>query len=150
MARRLGSTENTLNIQDNLSGTEIGLHYRMPTTKETSAYANGMVQRKGNKMKRQLGEMRQKFGARILTGFNDGNFEKPVGEKWMPISSNPKSQQYDPDWKALIKEQASDIIEALAIHVFEVSVSIQDAEDGDEEMADDELLEDGDEPVGKL
>ena len=132
MARRLGADLNELRLQDNISGSEIVLFYRMPTTEEMNSYSNGMVQRKGNKIKKQLGEMRQKYGARILSGIGDKSFEKKVGDKWVPIHSETSSKLYDKDWKKQVQEMAPDIIETLAIHVFETSVQLA-ADDEDAE-----------------
>jgi len=133
MARRLGAQNNKFELQDNLSDSTIVLFYRMPTTEEIAAYSNGMVQRKGNKLKRQVGEMRQKYGALILTGVGPQSFEKKAGDKWLPVISDPAAKDFDKDWKSHVAAQAPDIIEALAIHVFETSVQL--AEPDDEEDA---------------
>jgi hypothetical protein len=125
--RVLGTKENKLILQDNLSGSEITLFYRMPTTQEVNAYANGMVTRKGNKLQRTLGEMRQLHGTKILTGVGEGSFGRMVEGKVVPLSSNPASANFDQDWKRQVAEQAPDIVEALAIHVFEVSVQVSEA-----------------------
>ena len=139
MARKLGDENNTVVIQDNLSDSEITLHYRMPTTTELTAYSNGMVVRRGNKLKRQVGEMRQKYGARILIGVGPDSFERREGGKWLPVISDPAAAGFDKDWKSHVVDQAPDIIEALAVHVFETSVQLAtpDDDDDDDDEGDD-------------
>lgn len=140
MARRLSDEINELRIEDNISGSTIVLYYRMPTTRESIGYTNGLTRRKKNKLVMNMGETRQKYGARILKGFRDGDFERMDGE-YLPMASDPKSVNYCPEWKEHVMQHASDIIEALAIHVFESSVEMSsDAE----AMEDDQ--EQGEEP----
>jgi len=149
MPRRLSDETNELRIQDNISGSEIVLYYRMPTTEESIRYTNQMQQRRKNKLVLRLGEVRQKFGAAILTGFRDGDFEIKAGDQYAPIASDPTSRYFDPHWKEHVMQRAADIIEALAIHVFEASVEAAgDEADGeaDGEAAGDEA---GDEDVEK-
>lgn len=122
--------QNLLELTDNLSTddngnpTIIGLYYRMPTTKEAHGFTNGMVVRQGNKMVRNLGQVRQTYGAAILVGITEGCFGRKVDGKTVPISSNPASPHYVEDWKDRVKKQAPDCIELLAIRVFESSVSL--------------------------
>lgn len=138
--------QNQLDLSDALSGGRIGLLYRMPTTKENSGYSNGMVVRRGNKMERNLGQVRQTYGAAILTGIvdyqSDGktehSFGKLVNGQPVGISSNPASPNYDPNWKELVVKQAPDCIEILAIQVFEASVSKAQVEDEEPEQVEDE------------
>ncbi len=132
MARRLGEENNKVIIQDNLSNSELELYYRMPTTAELTAYGNGLVKRQGNKIKRQIGEMRQKYGALILTGVGSTSFEKKVGDKWLPVISDPAAKNYDKDWSSHVVKQAPDIIEGLAIHVFEASVQLAVPDDDED------------------
>lgn len=123
MARRLGG-DNLLKIQDNISGSEIHLNYRMPTTKEVVSYRNGSTKRVRNTLVGCVGENRLEHGAKILTGFREGDFEKQADGKWVPISSDPKSKHYDPDWKNIVCKQAPDLIETLAVHVFDASSQV--------------------------
>ena len=141
MARRLSDEINELRIEDNISGSTIVLYYRMPTTQESIGYTNELTQRKRNKLVMRFGETRQKYGALILKGFRDGDFERMEGGKYVPMAADPKSENYFPEWKEHVMQHASDIIEALAIHVFESSVEMSsDAE----AMEDDQ--EQGEEP----
>ncbi len=135
MARRLGA-DNVLIIQDNISDSEIHLNYRMPGTKEIVSYRNGATKRVRNALVNRMGENRLEHGQKILTGFREGDFEKQVKEKWVPLASDPKSKNYDPEWKNIVSEQAADLIETLAVHVFDASsqvlAPVEDEADADE------------------
>jgi hypothetical protein len=126
MARRLSEEQNELKIRDQLSNSEIVLYYKMPTTEQRLQYFNESVQRKGNRIVTRIGEQRQHFGFLILTGFRDGDFEIYLENQYVPISSNPASRHFHPDWKQWLKEHAMDLIELLAVHVFEASAVIED------------------------
>lgn len=124
MPRRLGAPRNELVVQDNLSGTEIVLYYRMPTTREKVNYENMSLQRKGNKVIQNIGDARRRYGFEILTGFRERDFERiGPGESWVPMSSDPKSPHYDPNWKSVVADQASDLVELLAARVFDHSAA---------------------------
>jgi len=133
MPRRLSDELNELWIEDNISGSRILLHYRMPTSKEAIRYTNELTQRKKNKIVIQFGETRQKLGAEILEGFRTGDFERMDGDRYVPMASDKTSEHYWPEWKEVIKQYAPDIIEALAIHVFERSTETGDDEEEDPE-----------------
>jgi len=133
MPRRTGNEPNILRIRDHISDSDIVLFYRMPTTREQVAYTNGLIQRRGKKVVYRQGEMRMKYGAAILTGFRTGDFEKQDRDgKWVPYASDPESPRYDPDWKNLICEHAPDLVELLAVHVFESPAEIADDDDGED------------------
>lgn len=131
MARRLSDDKNTLKINDNISGSDIVFTYRMPTTKERTDYSNMAVRRKRNKVEFKSSEARQNYGLRILDGIRDGDFEIKKSGKYVPISSDPESKNYDKDWKKHIEKHAIDLIEILAAHVFEGSADIDDGESQD-------------------
>lgn len=123
MPRVLGGTH-ILIIQDQLSNSEIHLKYRMPTSKEIISYRNGGMKRKRNKVIDRIGENRIEHGLKILVGFRDGDFLKEDG--------TPLSVENDSNWKDLVKEQASDLIETLAFQVFDGSSQVIHPEDEDE------------------
>lgn len=130
MARRLGDELNEMRFQDNLSDTEIVLFFRMPTTKERIAYTNEAYRLKGRKMINRSAETRMKYGLEILGGFRDGDFERKQGDDWKPIASDSASDNYFPEWKEHVKKYASDLIEHLALRVFDMPVQIpEEAED---------------------
>lgn len=127
MARRLYAERNVMNLQDHLSGTEIRLHYRMPTNRERLGYEGMSLQRKGNKVIQNVGEARRRYGLEILVGFGEGDFEKPGPDgTWVPMSSDPKSPHYDPNWKQVVSEQAADLVELMATRVFDMSATALD------------------------
>jgi len=132
--RQLGDELNTLTIQDNISNSTIRLFYRTPTPQERIGYDNEVIQRKRNKVITRLGQTRLKYGTEILMGFRTGDFVRKIGDREVPISSEPGSENYDPEWKNTIKKYASDLVIALAVHVFESSTETgPDEEDGEEE-----------------
>lgn len=129
MARRLCEDElNSLKMYDHLSGSDIVIFYRMPTTEERSGYTNESILRQRNKIVNRYGETRQKYGYKILEGVREGDFEIKKDGKWVPISSDPNSEYFIPDWKKHIRKNAPDILEALAARVFDVSVEVLEEE----------------------
>lgn len=123
MPRIFSDEPNKLTLRDNLSNSDIVLYYRQPTVKEVAAYTNNMTKRIRNKIVNRVGENRQEYGMSILTGFREGDFLIPKNQNGktekVPISSDPNSPHYDPNWKAQVQKYAADLIAALAIHVFE-------------------------------
>jgi hypothetical protein len=136
MARRLGDNH-TLIIQDNVSDSDIHLYHRMPDPKEIISYRNGNSKRVRNKIVDCTGENRLRHGKKILKGFREGDFEKRDDKgKWVKFSSDPKSKHYDPDWRKLLEAQASDLIELLAVHVFDASGQKITEDEQDEDSED--------------
>lgn len=126
MPRVLGEEINSVKFSDNLSGSELEVYYRQPTTEERAAYSNESVQRKRNKVLFRAVQARQKFGLKILTGIREGDFLIKKEGKTMPIASDPASPNFDPNWKTLIMTHAADVVELLALHVFDASVETLD------------------------
>ncbi|MCK4788219.1 MAG: hypothetical protein KAV87_31035, partial [Desulfobacteraceae bacterium] len=83
------------------------------------AFSNESIQRKRNKILFRTAQARHKFGLAIFSGVREGDFIIKRGGKKIPIASDPKSPNHDPNWKDLMMRHASDIIELLAAHVFE-------------------------------
>jgi hypothetical protein len=119
MPRRLSDDRNELILQDNISGGQIALYYRMPTTTERVAFANESIRRMASRIELKRGEMRLKYGAAILDGIREGDFEVKKNGAYVAIASDPASPNFDPDWKNFVKNHAADLIEILAVHVFE-------------------------------
>jgi hypothetical protein len=140
--RELKSTNtNKLVVHDGLSGGEIELYYRTPTTAERVSYMSRLVKREKDKVKMRSAETRLHFGMEILTGFKDGAF----GFDGNPISSDPAHPNYREDWKDLVKETASDLVSLLGFVVFE-GARVEGQQDGieiEEEVAEDAV------PFGK-
>jgi hypothetical protein len=120
MPRALNNKPCEVTFYDRISGSKITLYFGLPTTEERTTYINSMVTRVGNKIKNNTSEARQKWGLKILQGFKEGAFEK---DDKVPVSSDPQSPHYDPEWKSLVKQFAADVIAMLAIHVFESSLN---------------------------
>jgi hypothetical protein len=137
MARRLGDELNEMRFQDNLSGSEIVLFYRMPTTKERIGYANESFRRTGKKVINRSVETRMKYGAAILKGFREGDFEIESKGEYAPISCDSKSEHYFPDWHAFVVNHAPDLIEYLAIRVFDIPVQLPDEDEEETETGED-------------
>lgn len=112
--RVLGSKQNTLKLNDNISGSELELYYRQPSTKERQAYQAQAFPRKGSKVKVNLVATQIKFGKRIITGFEEGNFGMIEDGKTVVFSADPDSKNYRKDWKDLLEKHASDILMILA------------------------------------
>lgn len=134
MARYLGTAENELRIFDNLSGSDIVLKYRTPTTKERNDFTNYAIVRKRNRVEYRVVEAQTLYGARILTGIRDGDFEVPDEDgAVVPLSSNPASPNYRADWKELLTKHASDIVQALGAQVFDRSVETDTGPDPEDD-----------------
>lgn len=140
MARRESDKQNELKIHDNLSDSDITLLFRMPTTKERQNYQNMVLGRKRNKINYNQAAARLEFGLKILTGFNEGDFERKIGDRHVPFSYQEGTENYYPEWREWIGKHASDLVMLLAAHVYDVSAVINEADDMDD--SDDEASED--------
>lgn len=115
MPRDLKPTQqNKLIIHDAISGSDVELWYRMPTTQEMVAYQARAIRREAGRIKNRTVETRLEFGRRILTGFRYGDFTFDGA----PISCSGGTG-YREDWAELIATAAPDLIQALAFTVFE-------------------------------
>jgi hypothetical protein len=132
MARKLGETNNSVLIRDNLSETDVRLFYRIPTTAERVSYSNESFRRKGGKIINQAVETRLKYGLKIVTGIRDGDFERSVDNRWLPISSDPNHPDYAKDWKEFLEKYASDLVQLLSLRVFEASAQIAEEPEPEE------------------
>ena len=114
MPRVLSRTaQNTLILNDALSGGEITLHYRMPSTEERTQYVNALVRREGGKLLNDTCKVQVDYGMKILTGFRDGDLEREPG---VPLKTS------DGDWRELFQDLAGDLAAVLAAVVFDNSV----------------------------
>lgn len=121
MARRLSNDPCRVTFADKISGGTITFPYRMPATEERAGYENELWTKdeKTGEVKDCVRATRRKYGLKILTGITEGDFEDAAGN---PISSDPASEHYREDWADQVKEFASDLLELLAIHVYEPNV----------------------------
>ena len=136
MARSFADEVNELKINDNLSNSTIILYYRDPTTEERVGYANESVVRKRNMVVTRITETRLKYGGLILTGFREGDFVTKKDGQIIPMSANPNSPNFCPDWKDQVTRKASDLLMLLGAQVFDASASIDPGGTGSEEGAE--------------
>lgn len=123
MPRLLSDAPCSVTFYDKISDSKITLFYRLPTTEERIKYTNSFVTRKGKNIEASLGEARLDNGMAILTGFQEGNFLQAGN---LPLSADPESKNYNPEWKNIVHKYAADLISALAMHVFEGSAIISE------------------------
>ena len=124
MARRECDQQNELKIRDNISGSDITLNFRMPTTRERQDYQNKALQRKRNKIVENQAEARLEAGLKIITGFKEGDFERKVNGEYQAFTWREGAENYYPDWKAWLGQHAADLVILLAAHVFDVSAFV--------------------------
>lgn len=115
------NTKNEMTIADSISGDEITLYFRTPSNSERQRYFADLWGRDGDNIKDNSQEARLNYGAEILMGIEDDEFGfKDADEKIKPFSSDPENKKnYRADWKELIKEHAPELVEFLALRVFE-------------------------------
>src|SRR3972149_202529 len=123
-------------VFDSVSGREFELYHRTPTTQEEVEFQRRTFRRRDRRnispedTARNLAEIRVEFGLKIVTGFKDGDF----GVDGKPISSDPESNNFYPEWKNLLRDKAPRILSALAVGVFEGGrVQTPEEEEGDGE-----------------
>lgn len=151
---RILGGENLLIFDDNVSGGQIGLKYRMPTTAEIISFRNGGTKNVDGKLVSCMPENRLTHGLKILTGVRDGDFGKPGPDgEAVAVSSDKLSADYDANWKELVGRSAGDLVEMLGFYVFEASAKVKieskeattllDAEPEPEPKADPEPVPEG-------
>jgi hypothetical protein len=123
MGRKIGANlKNVYKIRDPQTGDMIILYYRAPTAEEMVSYFAGMNR---DKYQEELAKKRIDFALDqgIITGFEEGGFEKENGEgTFIKFSSEEGKGNYDPDWRELLKKGAADILTVFSTQVFEVSL----------------------------
>lgn len=111
-------------LADTLSGSELVIYYRIPTTTERQSYMDGREYRdESGDLIDNLAANRVEHGLAILSGLGEGDFEEEVGkDKYKIVSSEKSSKYYKEDWKDWMETICSDILSVLAIRVFEMSI----------------------------
>lgn len=122
MARIVGQNQNIAKFSDHLSGGDIELYYRHPTTEERVAYSNQSIRREGDRLVSHKTEARLQFGRAILTGIRPGDFQNLKGED---IASTPGDPGFCENWPDLVMEAGADLVEMLAAQVFDVPCSVK-------------------------
>lgn len=121
MARMLGKIISEAVLKDNLGGGEIVLYYRQPTTTERVEYTNQGFRRVAGELVINKGETRMDYGLKIITGFRFGDLLDADGK---PFASDKTHKDYRKDWKDLLMDGGSDLVDLLAARVFDMSCSI--------------------------
>ena len=112
--------KNEMTIADSISGNEITFYFRTPSNGERQRYFADLWGRDGDKITDNSQQARLNWGAEILLGFEDDDFGfKDADGKVKPLSSDPENKNNRADWKELIKEHAPELVEFLALRVFE-------------------------------
>ena len=135
MPRIIGSERNELIINDTLAGCQVGLYYRMPTTKERQGYLNAVVKRERNKVTMHHAEARMKYGLEILVGIRDGDFMRLHNGAPVAMSSDPSSPDYCAGWKEEMEKGCGDLVMALGGVVFDGGAEVVSPEDAEPENA---------------
>jgi len=107
------SKNNLITIQDNLSNTKIGIFHETIKSSDRIQYQSELLKTlqdapESDKIKAAM-EYRLNYTLEKITGFTDGSF----GFDDKIISSDPANENYYPDWKMFLKENASDILESI-------------------------------------
>jgi hypothetical protein len=142
MPRDLKQTDrNEMKIDDAISGCDLVLYYRQPTTQERIDFQRASFSRKGKKVIVRTPEARAEFGALVLTGIRPGDFSAGTDDSGKPIliASDPDSPDYTPNWKDQVVATAGDLLMLLGMQVFEGSMqalmknAAPDVDDEDDE-----------------
>lgn len=126
-----GKELHTVTITDNQAGDDVVFTYREPTPKERQAYDNESIKRKGRKVKFLHFSARLKFGLMLIEGVSDGYLDRGSRKKPKPISSDPDSKLYDPNWKAVLKEVAPEIVVLFGAYVYDGQGEVSDEDEDD-------------------
>jgi hypothetical protein len=113
----------------NQNGEDVtfSLFYRRPTNEEIVAYNKALFVKRNGKVVNSVVPTRIEFGLKILTGVQDGVFSL----SGKPVSSDPSSPDYHPDWKGMLKNALAANVINFAFRVFE---SVSDAQVDPEDL----------------
>lgn len=123
------SDRNRVEFDDTASASKLAVYYSTPTSSQVRAYRQASLKKKGNRVVFDNFDAAVKYGLEIMTGFDDGAF----GIDGKPISSDPESPMYYPEWKDLLRDTAIDVILAVAAVAFDgVRAGVGDVDIGEE------------------
>lgn len=132
------SSDNKATFMDGVSQGEVSLYYSTPTNAQRIAFKSACLGQKGGQVKDTSTAAQLSFGAKILTGIEDGDFT--IGGK--PISSDPDSENYEPAWKKLVLTTAGDLVQSLALVAFSsIVLKYDDKDESDEENSGPDMSE---------
>ena len=106
-------------MADPVSGSELSIFYRMPTTEERKTYIGAQYKRVEDTIEDHSYDARVKYGKKIMTGIGEGQVAFEAEGKILQISSNPEKEHYRADWKDLIEQYMPDVLWFLSYRVFE-------------------------------
>lgn len=139
---------NELTLRDSVSGTDIVFYHRTPTTADRVRYQAARYRRDGTRLVMCFRSAAIAAGAGVLTGIREGDFTLGRDESGQPVplSSDPASPHYRPDWKDHVEAMAGDLLFILGHVLFEgqvdtsglAAVQLVDEADGAEPPADEE------------
>ena len=133
MARRETSENNELLLQDHLSDSVLGTYYRTPDTAERQTYINKQRKRVGKKYVDNSVANRIVHGKKIITGIREGDYERKVGDEYVPFSSDPQAENYFEGWRDWMEVNCADVLTMLAVRVFEMPVTLTRPDEDDPE-----------------
>ena len=110
---------NEMVVADPMSGDQLILYYRSPTTEERQQYVSDLFLQEDGKVKDNTQIARLKWGLELLTGIGDQTLALTIDGETRPVHNNPESEHYRADWKELMREYAADLPVFLALRVFE-------------------------------
>ncbi len=118
------NVEHEIVMADPVSGSEISILYRMPTTDERQTYISAQFKRVEDNIEDHSYDARVKYGKKIMTGIGEGQvaFEGKDNEgkpEVKQVSSDPESTHYRADWKDLVEQYLPDVLWFLSYRVFE-------------------------------
>lgn len=122
----LQSDRNKLTIKCQISGENLDLYYRLPTTEERAGCMSAKYKRVGNKVFNRSFRVLAHYGGLIVTGIGEGQFAAGADGEGNPklISSDKKSPDYFPKWKEHLRATCGDLLIILGQHVFEGRIEI--------------------------
>ena len=110
---------NEITILDAVSQTEITVFYKSPTAQEQQAWSADLFRRENDEVVDNEVNACLKFGAELMVGVSDGALGIPTSNgEIKPISSDPKSPDYDEDWKRHLMEHATGFVVTFGNYVF--------------------------------
>jgi len=110
---------NEMLISCTISGEELLFEFRTPTSQERQQYFAGMFRREGGDVRDNSSENRLKWGKEIISGIGENQIAYQSANGPKPLSSNEKNENSRADWKDLLVQYAPDLVEFLAIRIFE-------------------------------
>lgn len=112
---------NTVWFDCAISGSKLGLKYRLPTTSERIEFDAKSLTRDGTFFYSTFSQAQQELGRKIIVGIEPGCF---ATEEGVPLASDESHENYHAGWRELVVDSGSidDLIAELAALVFRKSI----------------------------